>query len=53
VEKEDLSFMRDDIANAEPGSRGVRKMLVIKTKSGGLCKISVKDKAQWQSALTS
>jgi hypothetical protein len=51
VEAEELSFAVKDIANVESGNRGVRKMLVIKTKNGDICKISVKDMEKWRSAL--
>ena len=49
--KAELSFERENIASVEDGSRGVRKMLVIKAKSGEICKISVKDKEAWRGSL--
>ena len=47
----DVSFNREDIVSAEAGSRGVHKMLVIKTNNGTICKIGVKNKEQWKSCL--
>ena len=48
----DYSIERDNIESVEDGSRGVRKMLVIKTKDGNICKIGVKDKEAWRAAMT-
>ena len=47
----EFSFNREDITSLEDGNRGVRQMIVIKTKNGDICKISPKDKAAWRTAL--
>ena len=47
----EYSIEREKIATAENGNRGVRKMLVVKTQNGVICKIGVQDKEKWQSAL--
>ena len=48
----EFSINLDEIASAEDGSRGVQKMVVIKTKGGELRKIGLgKNNAQWKAAL--
>ena|GEM_PF-3386253 len=47
----DIFFNREDIVSLEEGSRGVRKMLVLTNRHGTVCKISTKNKEQWQNAL--
>ena len=45
------SIDRENIESVEEGSRGVRKMLVVKFKDGVLYKVGVKDKDGWRSEL--
>ena len=49
--KMEVSFARADINSVEDGSRGIHKMLVVKTKNGETCKIKVTDKDMWRAAL--
>jgi hypothetical protein len=51
ADKCEFSFPLEDIDTVENGKFGLRKMLVIKTKNGSLCKITVKDEEKWHSAL--
>jgi len=50
-EDADIDFDRENISSVTDGSRGIRKMLVIRTGNGEICKISTKDKDKWRAAL--
>ena len=52
VDEAEVSFERENIESVADGNRGVRKMLVIKTRSGDICKIGVKDKEAWRASLS-
>ena len=50
-EKTEYSCDLNNIESAEDGTRGVRKVITIQSKSGEIFKIDVKDKVKWKSAL--
>jgi len=54
-DKAEYSFERANIESVEDGNRGVQKMLVVKTKSGQICKFNPNEKdskEKWRAALT-
>jgi len=55
-DKAEYSFERASIESVEDGNRGVQKMLVVKTRSGEICKFNPNEKdskEKWRAALTS
>ena len=47
------AFQLQELAKVEDGNRGVRKMLVVTTKSGEVCKIDPgKTKEEWREAIS-